>query len=162
MTNREKIRTSLDARCLRRSLKAEIYVYIGLVVFISLIAIIAFWKFPTEMVKALTVYNLLYTVFYAPMILFHAVRLRNLLKRSDDYVYGRATLSEFHTAWRGHFYFCVEFSDERGQRYRGETASFFHASAFALADFEEWHGKSVELAFDPETERMIVLCKVSS
>ncbi len=157
MTKKEQIQGSLDARCLRHNIKLTLGVYLALLVFINLISVVVFWKYPAELLKAVLWYNGVYTVCYLPLILFHALRLRGLLKRSEAFLFGTAVLSEFHASYRSHFYFRVTFVGEDGKQYSGDTEALFRPSAFPLADFEEWNGKKVSVAYDPETERVLVL-----
>ena len=157
MTKKEQIQDSLDARCLRHNFKLTLGVYLALLVFINLISVITFWKYPAELLKAALWYNSVYTVCYLPLILFHALRLRSLIKKSDSLIFGTAVLSEFHASWRSHFYFRVTFVGEDGKQYCGDTEAFFRPSVFSMTDFEEWRGKRVSVAYDPETERVVVL-----
>ena len=156
---RRLISASVDARCERFNIKLKLGVYLSLVVFLLILAISVFWKYPGEMLKAIVYYNLIFAVSYIPLILFSVFRLSGIMKGAEEYIYAEATLDEFHSSM-GKFYFRVSFTDEIGKRYTANTDSFYSARA-SIASFDEWYGKKVMIAYDHDRGKVIVICKLN-
>ena len=157
MDKKKLIADSLDARCERFNIKLKLGVYISLVIFLAALSVTVFWDYPKEMVKALTYYNIIFAVSYVPLILFSVFRISGIIKRTEDYIISEADLDEFHSSM-GKFYFRVNFTDEKGRRYSANTEAFFSTRS-SVANFEEWHGERVMIAYDPYTGKALVLCK---
>lgn len=155
MTSKELISQSVDARGYRFDIKLNLGVFLALILFVSLVWSILFWDNPKVLVKALIGYNTVVIICYTPGIWFPIAQLTKMLKKSDTYIFSEAVLSEFHPG-RRRFYFRITITTEEGQQITGNTDSFYKPGA-SIIDFEEWYNKSVLVAYDPETEKMIVV-----
>lgn len=157
-TQKEMISRSVDARALKSDIRLKAVVSLIVMVSASVMSIVGFWKYPSEMIKALLVFNIVCACCYTPAILISVILLRRLVKRSETYLFGEAILTDYRTSGR-RFYFHVTMKDETGKRVTGDTDAIYRTGSM-IAGFEDWHNKRVLAAYDPETERVIVIERV--
>ncbi len=156
MNNKELISNSVDARCRKFNIKLHLGVFIAADIFISAMVIFLFWDYHEEMTKALLWCNILFAIAYLPMSVYHAVKLRSLVKKCDTYIISDTYLTDYRSVgFMGHTCFCVEVTDENGKTVKHDTDSIYTMRG-TLARFDEWHNKRAKVAYDPESERVIV------
>lgn len=152
---KELVSNSVDARCLKYGIKVKITVYLVLSVSVSLFSIVLLWNYPKEMIETLLFYNSVFLAGYFPMIVLSLIKLKDMIKRSNTYIFSEAVLSEFHTNMR-HFYFRITVEDNKGQLIVGNTEGLYTTTSIN-ADFEYWYNRKVLVAYDAELDKMIVL-----
>lgn len=159
MTNpKELILNSVDARCLKYSVKLKLAVYLVLSISISLLIVAAFWRFPKEMMKALSFYNVFFILGYVPIILISLIKLKRMIAKSNLYVYVETVLSDYDT-YMGQFYFRISAETPQGNKLVGNTEAIYSTKSIN-ANFEQWHNKRVLVAYDTDNARIIVLKKL--
>ena len=155
---RNLMRESVDARCERFNIKLKLIVYLSLILFVTVLAVAVFWKYPDEMRKALIYYYIIFSVSYIPLILFSVFGLRNIVNSSDEYVFFETVLDNFGVSV-GRYYFTVSFRGVKGERYTGKTSALYREYSSSLR-FEDWRGARVLAAYSRLNGKVFVIRKL--
>ena len=153
MNKRKLIAQSLDIQCYRHRILKGFGIFMFADILISILLFVHLRK--SLIGTYLFCFHIVSVTFYASVVLLQAIQIIELLKRSNTYIFSEAVLSEYHASWN-RFYFRLTITDEKGKILRGSTAPFYKAGS-SIAGFEDWHGKKVVVAYDPEKEKMIVV-----
>lgn len=149
------MRESVDARCERFNIKLKLIVYLSLILFVTVLAVAVFWKYPDEMRKALIYYYIIFSVSYIPLILFSVFGLRNIVNNSDEYVFFETVLDNFGVSM-GRYYFTVSVRGAKGEQYTGRTSAVYREYSSSLC-FEDWRMARVLAAYSRLNGKVFVV-----
>lgn len=155
MNAKELVSNSIDARCCRNNIRILLIVFVICDVFASALVLYLFWNRPSELTKALIWCNSLFVIAYLPMTIFYAIKLRSLVNKSDTFIFSESQLKEYSVGFGGHICFIVEVIDASGNIVKRNTESVFTMRG-TIARFDEWKNKSVNVAYDPKSEKVII------
>ena len=154
------MRESVDARCEGFNIKLKVAVYLSLLLFVTVLCIAVFWKYPQEMKKGIIYYGIIFSVSYIPLILLSVFNLKRIVNGADEYVFFEKVLDEFGVSMR-RYYFTVTFYGDKGERYKIKTAALYREH-FGLACFDEWRGVKAVIAYSRTRGKAYVVCRADS
>ena len=99
----------------------------------------------------------------SPLWLFYLLRIALIYQGIDGYLFREGILDHPHGGMmRDTIYFTVEIPDRQGNLIQVDTNSIFSSRSEAELSLESYVNQKVQLAYHPETERVVVIGMVAS
>lgn len=154
MTKVEFLKECIDYRVRRRELNLWIFF---LVFFEVLLLPLLFldWE------KTIG-FSILVLVCISPAIIYFALKMRNIKKYFDDYVYYEVVLDKVNNSFfRNRVYFTITINHNQ-QKIKCDTLSIFSTAIidFIYYPLDEYMNKNVLVAFNPYLEEVVLVKKV--
>lgn len=111
-----------------------------------------------EIAITLIILSILCTI---PFVLYFIIKIHNLKKYFDDYVYFEVVLDKINSSYRGRVYFTVTFIYSN-TKYICDTREIFSTRAidFIYFPLENYANKKVIVAFNPKLDEVVLVKKV--
>lgn len=153
MDSKKLISSSVDALCYIFNIKLYLCLYFLLTALVTVSSLILFWNMPSEVVKALHT-NIAVAIGYLPITFYYIIKLIKLIRNHNTYIFSTACLCEYKKVGFN-FAFSVRVGNESGNGITRNTNSIFTTRS-SITQFDKWHNKNVIIAYDPNTEKVIV------
>lgn len=92
---------------------------------------------------------------YLGLIAYFAYQWLEMFLHINSYTFCEVMLDHPHLHGRGAVSFSVEVTDRRGNKLTKETSKMFHSEAEPY--FEEYNNQKVQVAYNEETDRIVVI-----
>ena len=147
---RTRLTESLDVAQIRFGL------WFLLVIYGALLAIFAIGP---DRATAVPVMAVLMGLIIDPAVVYELIQLGRIYREPEEYIFCKAELCQpRHAPWtRGCFTFCAVIETEREGRFLVETQPIFLSHGFGGPLMEDYVGKTVTLAWNRETETVVVI-----
>ena len=100
----------------------------------------------------------LMTLIIAPFLIFYLVRLINILRQAEKYVFCQAVLDKPHASLsRDMFYFSVVLKDADGKEFMADTHGIFANRSLFGPQLEDYVNRTVTVAHNPATGMVVVI-----
>ena len=161
MVTKERIKNSLDAKW--RLSQVKIYsIVLGCI--LGFMLLVALFSGATHGNFALSfevsgICAILFAVIFAPFPFYSWYRYREILRNAEEYQLCSTVLSWPSTShlYRGAIYYNVELTLENGRTVHTETKPMWTSGAFAQFPLEDYHNKTVAVAYREADDFLVVL-----
>jgi len=161
MLTKEIIKAALDAKWHLHNLK--VYGVVSLIYGVIMLFIAVFSSLMHgDFVLAISITGSVFLVFalaLSPFVIYEFYRYKSLFKSIESYEQGEAKLDRPSTSYwvRGAIYYTVTFKTSSGETVTVDTRPMWSSSPFAQNQLDDYNNKTVNVAYDKDSDRLIVL-----
>lgn len=160
---KQQIQQSMDYKWYQRQCKS-VAAFWGVMAVISIFVsmFVAFTR--TEVIVSFGVgaaIGAVLGVCFLPIWIYLWVKMSHLSKSADGFVVAQTILDKPHLTGgkNRHVYFTVTFDDGNGNKVTADTTPLFGGGWFDLYLLEDYNNKTVDIAYNSETGKVVVLGK---
>ncbi len=162
MTNRERILTSIEGAWRKKQIRTMLIAWGAVLAGLLLICLFSAFYTGGGLGISFEIFGILTAVFSAvflPFVLFYVNRWRKLFHDCERYELHDAVLDCPGTSWayRGAVYYTVSFRRASGETVKLDTMPLWSGAVFADNPLEKYNNKRIDLLYDWEGHRVIVL-----
>lgn len=162
MTNAERIRLSIEGKWRRKQVNTCLIAWGAVLAGLLVICLFSALCTGGGLGIAMEIFLILaasFSAVFIPLVLYYVNRLRGLFRDCKAYELYDAVLDHPGTSWvyRGAVYYTVSFVTNDGEQVRMDTMPLWTGSVFADNPLEKYNNKRIDLLYDREGYRVIVL-----
>ena len=102
--------------------------------------------------------DIIMTLLIVPFLIFYLVRLVNILRQAEKYIFCQAVLDKPHTSLsRDMFYFSVVLKGADGKEFMTDTHAIFANRSLFGPQLEDYVNQTVTIAHNPATGMVVVI-----
>ena len=161
MLTKDMVKSSMEAKWRMNQLKMYIAIpgiFLLFIAFVGVISGLQHGDFALSF-EVTGIVMLVFALMFLPFVLFTLYKYRALFQNLNDYEIYEVRLDHPGTSYwyRGAIYYTVTIETKAGYKVSADTKPLWSGGAFASFRLDEYNNKKIRIAYNEQTDEMMVL-----